>query len=198
MKSHFQFGRIFSGESYKGSRGYLRVQKKYEILRTVLYFGLSLSIFVMGYLTTKTRANLLTIVAVLGCLPACKSAVNMIMFLRFRGCSEESAERIAGYTEGLKGLYDMVFTSYDKNYQVAHITVKGNTVCGFTEDASFDEQAFCQHIDHILKLERYQDVTVKIFKEIDKYTSRLEQLKTLDADESHTEGILSALKSVSL
>ena len=77
-----QFKRMFSTDAYKGTSGYLRTQKNYEILRTVLYFAISLSLFIAGWVTTGSRENLLTIVAVLGCLPACKSLVEMFMFLR--------------------------------------------------------------------------------------------------------------------
>lgn len=193
-----QILRIFSNEKYKGRRNYLQTQKKYEIIRTVLYFGVSLSLFIAGYVATKSRLNLLTVVAVLGCLPASKSAVGMVMYLRYKGCSNANADTIEDHMDGLCGLFDMVFTSYDKNYQVAHITAKGNTVCGFTQDGKFAEQAFYKHIGDILKAENFKDVSIKIFHDVNKYTARLDQLRVLDAEESTTEGILNTLKSVSL
>lgn len=193
-----QILRMFSTENYKGTRGYIKSQKKYEILRTIIYFAISLSLLLAGILTTKSRLNLLTVVAVLGCLPACKSMVGMIMFLRYKGCSEENADVIEAHNKELDGLYDLVFTSYDKNFEVAHITVKGNTICGFTEDTKFDEQTFYKHIDGILKADSFKETTVKIFKDLKKYTERLEQLKDLSAEEKNTAGIISTLKSVSL
>ena len=69
-----QFKRMFSTDAYKGTSGYLRTQKNYEILRTVLYFAISLSLFIAGWVTTGSRENLLTIVAVLGCL--CSYAIR--------------------------------------------------------------------------------------------------------------------------
>lgn len=193
-----QLTRMFTTEKYKGSRNYLNSQKKYEVMRTVLYFAIALSLFIAGYLATKSRMNLLTIVAVLGCLPASKSAVGMIMFLRFNSCSAENADKIDPHMENLTGLYDMVFTAYDKNYRIAHITVKGNTICGFTEDPSYDEQAFYKHIGDILKVENFRDTSIKVFSDIQKYTNRLEQIKELDAAEGNTDGIINTLKSVAL
>ncbi len=190
--------RMFSTEKYKGCRNYLHTQKKYEVLRTVIYFGISLSLFIAGYAATKSRMNLLTVVAILGCLPASKSTVSMIMYLRYQSCSSESADSIAEHMEGLSGLFDMVFTSYDKNYRLSHITVKGNTICGFTEDVKFDEKAFYKHIGNILKVDNYRDTSVKVFRDLKKYTERLEQLKELDAEEGNTEGIINTLKSVAL
>ena len=194
-----QLLRMFSTESYKGTQNYLRTQKKYEIGRTVLYFGISLCLFIAGYIATKTRINLLTIVAILGCLPASKSAVEMIMYLRFKSCSHEYCDKInAHMDESMTGLYDMVFTTYDKNYQVDHLTVKGNTICGFSQDKNFREQNFSKHITDTLKTDHFTDVSVKIFTDIDKYVNRLEQLKQLDNDTTNTAGIVNTLKSVSL
>lgn len=193
-----QFLRIFSGTNYKGTRNYLRTQKKYEIIRTIIYFGISLSLFVAGWVATKERINLLTVVAILGCLPASKSAVSMIMYLRYQGCNQENGDTIEAHIEGLDGMFDMVFTSYDKNYQVDHITVKGNTICGFTQDKKFEEQSFNKHISTILKAENYRDISIKIFSDMNKYIERLEQLKELDTDKTHTLGIMNTLKSVSL
>ena len=79
--------RIFSTANYKGSRNYIDSQKKYEMIRTLLYFGISASLFLAGYFTTKTKVNVLTVVAVCGCLPASKSLVGTIMFLRYKSCS---------------------------------------------------------------------------------------------------------------
>lgn len=193
-----QLMRMFSNDKYKGTRNYLNTQKRYEVLRTILYFGISLSLFIAGYIATGDRMNLLTVVAVLGCLPASKSAVSMIMYLRYRGCSAENADRIEKHSRGLETLYDMVFTSYDRNYQVAHMTVKGNTICGFTQDKDFAEQAFYKHIGDMLKADNYKEASVKIFTDIQKYTERLEQMKELDAAEGNTAGIMHTLKSVSL
>jgi len=193
-----QLLRMFSKDKYKGTRNYIKTQKTYEILRTVIYFAISLSLFIAGYVATKSRMNLLTVVAVLGCLPACKSAVDMIMYLRYKGCSPENAEKIEASSQGLSTLFDMVFTSYNRNYQIAHMVVKGNTICGFTEEKDLKEQDFNKHITDILKVDGYKEVSVKIFSDLGKYMERLEQLKELDTDETHTQGIMKTLKSVSL
>lgn len=190
--------RMFSTTNYKGQRNYLDSQKRYEILRTVIYFAISLSLFIAGWIQTGKRENLLTIVAVLGCLPACKSVVDMIMFLKFKSCKAEDADKIEAHNEGLTGLFDVVFTSYDKNFAIDHLTVRGNTLCGFTKSNNFDEQAFYKHLDTLLKKDNFKDTTIKIFTDIRKYTDRLEQMKELPVDETTTAGIISTLKSISL
>lgn len=193
-----QLTRIFSAEKYKGTKNYINTQKKYEIIRTLLYFGISISLFVAGYIQTGRKTNLLTVVAVLGCLPASKSAVSVIMFLRFKSCGADAAARIEKYCQGMTCLYDMVFTSYQKNYVVSHLAIRGNTVCGYSEKPDFLENDFYKHIDHILKMDGHKDVTVKVFTDLKKYTERLEQMSGLEADEGRTEAVAATLKSVVL
>ncbi len=193
-----KISRMFLYDDYKGTRDYLKTQSRYEVARTLIYFGISLCLFIAGIVTTGDRMNVLTVVAVLGCLPACKSAIDAFMFLRYKGCSSENADAIEAHMEGLTGLYDRIFTAYDKNYQVAHITVKGNTLCGFTQDSKFDENAFNKHITTILQKDGFKEISVKIFSDINKYTARLEQLKELDVNEKNTSGIISTLNNVSL
>ncbi len=193
-----QLMRMFSTDKVKGSRGYLNSQKKYELLRTLLYFGISLSLFAAGYIQTGDRMNLLTVVAILGCLPASKSAVNAIMFLRFKSCSESAEEEIAAHSEGLNCIHDCVFTSYKKSYVVGHVTVCGNTVCGYSEDAKFEENDFYTHINELLRMDGHKDITVKVFTSLSKYMDRLEQMKALEKDEVKTGAVIATLKSVML
>lgn len=193
-----QLIRIFSTEKFKGTKDYINSQKKYEIIRTLLYFGISISLFAAGYIQTGRKANLLTIVAILGCLPASKSAVSAIMFLRFKSCGADAASEIEKHCQGLHVLYDMVFTSYQKNYVVSHLAVQGNTVCGYSGKPDFLENDYYKHIDNILKMDGLKDVTVKVFTDLKKYTDRLEQMKDLKADEGMTEAVIATLKSVAL
>lgn len=193
-----QIIRLFSSAGAKGTENYLKIQKKYEVLRTLLYFSVSAALFIAGYVQTKSRLNLLTVVAVLGCLPAGKSAVSAVMFFRFPGCLPENAARIKEHSQGLRALFDCVFTSYSKNFRVSHLAVRGNTVCGFTEDQNFAEQDFYKHIREILKLDGHSDITVKVFDSLSVYTERLEQMKSLPEEQKKTEAVLETLKSVML
>jgi len=196
-----EFGRLFSGEAAKGRRDYLSSQKKYEIIRTLIYFGISLAVFCLGYFSTKTKNNLLTIVAVLGCLPACKSLVGMIMFLRFQGLSKEKADLIEQLQLTIPQAFDMVFTTYQKNFSLGHLAVQKGQICGYTEQKDFSEAEFEKHITQVLNAEGIKNVSIKVFRDQDKYLERLADLKKkVDPDEKNDldEQILQVLKSVVL
>lgn len=193
-----QFKRLFSTDIVKGTRNYIKSQKKYEILRTLIYFFLSLSLFVAGYITTKSRENLLTVVAVVGCLPACKSLIGAIMFLRYKSCPKEAASEIEDHMDKLHGLYDMVFTSEKRNFVIDHLVVHGSNICGYSTQVNFPEKEFQTHMDGIMKSGGIKNYTFKVFTDLQKYTDRLDQLNALDAENKNITHILDTLKSVAL
>lgn len=190
--------RLFSLSAARGTKNYIDSQKNYEIARTLLYFAVSGSLFAAGWIQTGERINLLTVAAILGCLPASKSAVSAIMFLRFKSCAAETAAQIEAHSGGLLCLYDMVFTSYKKNFRVSHLAVCGATVCGYSEDQQFDENGFHQHIGPILEMDGRRGVTVKIFTDLPKYMDRLEQMRALDPEPAKSDAVAETLKSVAL
>ena len=170
---------------YKGGYGYIEYQKKFSIARTILFFAISLAVYGIGYFTTGSSKNLLTVVAVLGCLPSCKSAVNVVMFLRAVGCSASAHEKISEYDDKLTGFYDMYFTSYQKNFPISHMVLKGNMICAYAEDKNCDCNAGEKHIEQMLKQDGYKNMTVKIFDNLNKYIDRLSQLTELDIEDSN-------------
>lgn len=181
--------RIFSGEKYKGTFGYLDTQKVYEIIRTVLFYSISIAIFVTGYVTTGTKKNLLTIVAVLGVLPASKSLVSVIMFLRYKSFKEKID------CNGLLNAYDMIFTSEKINYRVSHLCVSDSCIIGYSDDPKFDENKFKDHVTSILAGENFKNITVKVFTDKKAYLYRISSLKP---SEGTDENVMTVLKQIVL
>lgn len=184
----------------KGCYGYLDRQRKLEILKTVVMFGISLALYAAGYITTKTNKNLLTLVAVLGCLPASKSAVSMIMFLRAKGCSAALKEKIEEHAKGLSQRFDLYLTSYAKNFQISHAVMKGRSLIGITEDSTFDENACGEHLKSMFAKNGFKNITVKIFKSESDYLERLDSLRASEIEDNaeFNEKVLSLLEDISL
>ena len=198
MNEKFSFKRMISSASAKGQRNYLNTQKKYEILKTAILFALPLALYITGYVATGSNVNYLTIVAVVGFLPACRSLVQTIMYLRYKSCPTELADKIDEEKGDLMNLFDCVFTAYQDSFKVDHLVVCGNTICGISTDKAFKEKEFQKHLDTILKADNIKNVTIKVFTDVDKYVERLGQLQSLESDEKLTLSIISTLLSVSL
>ncbi len=177
----------------KGSYGYIKNHRVVAALRTLLFFGVSIGLYVMGYVTTGSNKNLLTIVAVLGCLPACKSLVNLILFLKAEGCSEALRKAVSAYDERLTTFYDMYFTSYQNNYALSHMALRGSVLCGVTEDAKCDCNKAEKHLEQMLLQEGIKNITVKIYSNTDKYIDRLSQIINLGTEENRNQAQIAAL-----
>ena len=62
----------------KGQPGYIKWRKEKYLIGTIAEFAVVIALVVLGYVQTKTKLNLLTVVAVVGCLPASKMLVEFI------------------------------------------------------------------------------------------------------------------------
>ncbi len=166
----------------KGNYGYISAAKKRATLFTLFCLGVSLALFFVGWYTTGTKKNLLTVVAVLGCLPASKSIVNMIMLLKAKGCPKEVYEKIAPHIGNLTCLFDLQMTSYERTFPIDSITIESKNICGYASNPKCRTELAEQHIKKMLEQGGFKEYTVKIFTDLDKYTTRMMQLQT---DEPH-------------
>ena len=171
-------------KAIKGTYGYLQQKRNLVLIRTIIYFAIALALFFAGVITTGTRKNLRTVVAVLGLLPASKSFVNLVMYMRAKGCSLSAKEAITKAEGSLIGMYDMYFTSYKENFALSHMVVEGKNICGYTESSSCNCKDCEEHLETMLKQGGYKDLTIKIFTDLNKYCERLKQLNRLEHEKT--------------
>ena len=172
----------------KGSYEHAKYKRTVDIIITIFLFLLSLGLFVIGYVATGSKKNLLTIVAVLGLLPACKMVVDVIMCFRVNPVEESVKEGIDASIGKLYGLYHMYFTSYDKNFPIDHLVITSNSVIGLCSNPKFDEKLFITHLKDYMRKDGIKDITIKIFDDYNKYLNRLSEINNLD-DETTTVNI---------
>ena len=163
----------------KGNFGYIEYMRKFAIIRTVIALLICLAIFLTGLIIYHSNKSAFSIIAALGCLPAGLSAVNMIMYLRAHPCSRDAYEKIESHRHGLLIRYDLEMTSYEENYGIAAATVLDKNVCCFTEDKALDLNNCEKHIRNQIAQSGYTDYTVKVFKDINAFCNRLDQLEQI-------------------
>lgn len=184
----------------KGDFGYIENRKKRECLKTILMFLVPLALFFAGMMATKTRLNLLTVVAVLGMLPASKSAVLMIMYLKGHGISQKEYDDFEEQMGNLQKSYDNIFTAYDFSIEVPSLVVRAGNICGICNQKSKNLSQLEKHIETTLRQEGYH-VNCKIFDKKQQYLERLKSLRELEETEKEqatTLGILQVLHDISL
>lgn len=162
----------------KGNPGYLEYKKKVELIRTVIYFAIVAAIFFLGYSQTHTKKNLLTIVAVVGCLPASKALVGVITRFPYPSIAAIRAEEIRSKTRHITVIYDMIITSREKVMPMSCIVLSGNTIFGYTDSEKVDLKYAATHIRGILNQNQFPEASVKI---LNNYTAFLARAEGLDS-----------------
>lgn len=182
-----------------GDYEYFNQKRVREIIKTIILFAVPLSLFVAGYLATNTKTNLLTIVAVLGLLPASKSCVDMILYLRFHGCSKEDHELLKDAMDAfdLKA-YGLVFTSYQRSYEVAGCIVKNGYVCGYLTNHKDMYEDLEKHITQIAKQDG-QKATVAMYEKAEDFLERIKVLSEKETENEETDkNLMTLLYQISL
>jgi len=166
----------------KGSYGYTDAHKKAQLLKTLIYFMLPLALFLAGYITTKTKNNYFTIFALVGCLPACKELVNVLMFRNRRSMPRELYEEIEAHAKGMETAYELVLTTYEKNYPLHCVTVCGNEAVGYTTKRDLDHRKVEEHIASVLK-KNGLSVHVHIFTDLKQFLDRVDALAVKEKED---------------
>lgn len=182
----------------RNDKGYLESKRKSEIIKTMIYFAVPVALLIAGIMATKTKMNLLTIVAVLGMLPASRSLVTTIMYIKSKGISDQDYEQISELSQPLTGSFDNVFTTYEKTYEVPSVVVRSGNVCGYVAKEYKTLEPLEKHLATCIKKEGYS-VNVKIFETIDAYKTRLISINKLEETEQEKDlAILQILHEISL
>ena len=188
----------FFNKYEKGEYPYAKYNMKKTWIVTCFLYALSASIYIMGYVTTHTNKNLLTIVAVLGILPASKSMISAIMNSRVKTVDESLKNSIDEKMDGLSGMYHLYLTSYDNNFYLAHCVVTNDSLICFTDDKKFSVKAFDEHIKKHLKIEGVDGILIKVFDNKEAYLNRLEQLHDITHNKNCNKKVYDLLKAISL
>lgn len=157
----------------KGDYGYFAAEKKRRLLITAVLFAVPLAIFFSAWIYHGSRLTVWTVVAVVGCLPACKSMVGLIMILRCRPMDEKLYQKIHAHAGALVMSYEMYMTFYEKSAFIDAFAVCGNQVVGYSSDPKIDAEFMAQEAQKIIRKNGYK-VTVKILKELRPYLERLD------------------------
>lgn len=165
----------------KGNPGYIEKRKQNRILKTVLQFGIVIALLILGVAQTNTRLNLLTLVAVLGCLPASKSLVEVIMLFPHHSIEMAKADEIREKTSDITAVYDLVFTSEKHIMPVDCVVISDNTICGYASNKKTDIAFAEKHVKQILYANQFTNVSVKIFDNYNAFVSRAGEMNKLAA-----------------
>lgn len=172
----------------KGNYGYVRYEKKRRLLVTLGMFAMPLIILIAGLIICKgNKNNIFTVIAVVGCLPGCKSVVGLIMMMMQKPIAAKAYDTIREHAGKLQMVYEMYFTKEKDSLMVDAVAVCGYEVVGYTSQAKSRRQIeeLEVHIGKLLRANGYKN-HVKIFDQMNPFLDRLDSLnrnfEKLEAD----------------
>lgn len=191
----------------KGEWGYIDYQRKRVMLITLVLYVCAIGMYLLGYLTLHTNKSIWSVLAILAVLPASKSMVNLIMFLRFRSLDKEDYLKYADAVRDAPAIYEAPFTTYEKTFYIESLACINNTVSvcylgkpSKKNDHNSDMKMLNDHLINVLKNDGFKDCTVKIFDSQKGYCERLngmnENMET--KDRSRDLAVINTLRSVVL
>ena len=160
----------------KGEPGYITRHKKAVIIKATFEFAIVIALLLLGWFQTHTRLNVLTIVAVLGCLPASKGLVEVIMILPHKSIDPTLVLKVQDVSPSLCVAYDMVMTSEKHIMPIDCVVISDNTVCGFSSSKKIDLSFAQKHIKQYLYANQYTDVSVKVFGDEIAFLKRVKEM----------------------
>ena len=174
----------------KGQFGYIKHRRIFHLVLALVMYAMAIILYFAGIKATGDNKNLLTIAAILGCLPASQSLVTSILGFRAKYCTTEDKEQIEKRIESnMLSVYDLYFTTYDKNYPVCHIVMKNNCLCGLMEVSKHSTNDLETYLEETFAKNGIKGVSIKIFekKQSEKDLKRLEELAKLENSKSAME-----------
>ncbi len=184
--------------SLKGTFGYVRKQRNFEIVKTLVLYAMAFGIFFIGLFTLGTKKSLWSVFAVLALLPACKSLVGVIMLARFKSLTDGEYERYSQAAGDVPALYENILTTGERTFFVPVICIAGGCVTLYYPDKK-DETELRDHIVHVMTNAGH-NVTVKVFTDEDAFVTRAGELRKKYKDENgaFATKVANTIKAVSL
>lgn len=149
----------------KGKAGYLAEKKKRLGLQALAEFAVVALILIIGYVITKTRLNIFTVVAIVGCLPAARVLVEFIAMFPYKSIEGKVQREIDEKGALLTRAYDMVITDGEHIMPVSAVAISNHKVFGYAPNPKTDPELAAAYIKQLLKKTGLEPSTVKVFAE---------------------------------
>ncbi|HEY9574756.1 MAG TPA: hypothetical protein VIR32_04415 [Lachnospiraceae bacterium] len=159
----------------KGDWGYIKRAKKKTLLLDLFLFAVPLGIFFSAWGYHGSRLTIWTVIAIVGCLPACKVLVNLLLLLPQKSILEEDYKVYHKAGADLTMLYELFVTGYEKNAFLDALAICGNQIVAFSRNKKENIRYQEKEIEKILRGNGFK-VRVKIVDKKDVFLDRLASL----------------------
>lgn len=177
--------------------GYIKKQKKVNLIWLLAYVLIGIVIFLIGFFWTHTRANIFTVAAVLMVLPAAKRIVALVVMLPRKGVEKERFDRVREAAGECVLLTDYVFTSTEKIMNLDFVLIKNGNVLGVTAPSKQDVEYMKKYLeDSVHKVA--PSFRVKVLDSDEQLVKQLSRLTQIEAEPEREEKVVEYLRSLAV
>lgn len=136
----------------KGTNGYIDNKKLLQSLYVLFILAVAIGLFVIGYVSTGSSQNLLTVVAVLAVLPGAKALIHLFLFVPHRTFDTQRFQTLAELAgEGVHVYSDLVFTSPQHVMHLDFLCIYGQECIGYVEKESRTTKYIAEYFTESMK-----------------------------------------------
>ncbi|NDL66329.1 hypothetical protein [Anaerotalea alkaliphila] len=117
----------------RGDFGYMEGEKRKKLHQSLLFTALFMGAYLVGHVTTGSRANAMTLASALLILPAAQYFTRYLLFTRYRPGTREQFGRVEGLAEGAALLCDMIMVRNKQTVFFQYILVNDRVLVGVIE-----------------------------------------------------------------
>ena len=197
---------------HKGEAGYIAYERFIRLVKSIVLLAVPLSAYAAAWIVTGTNKNVISVLSLVCCIPACMSIVSLIMVYTIRPLPAKNYEEILRHAEGLTMGYELYLTNGDKNALLDAVCVCGNTITALATYKDPDRKAAAEHIENVIRAEGFtvhanvMDSLPKFLERLDSFAKHRDELRAgvKEAKDSRIPGVtgealyLTYLKNVSL
>ena len=181
----------------KGEYGYIDSMKKTTLVKTLVLFLASACVFFSGYMAFGKKENIVTVFAVLLVLPASRSLVNAIMFMRFSSGDRSLYEKAREKADLSRCFFDSILTlERGGSYMVPMYYCNPGEIFVILPGGSKDREGIKSHLESMLKKNGHK-YSVRIVDNTERFFSTLPKNAKAEADDE-TKEVLELIGAISL
>ena len=159
----------------KGEAGYIRYERFIRLVRTLALFAIPFIAFLAATLYYGTNKNMISVIAMVGMLPACMMAVSLIMVYTIRPIDGKLLARIREHAGSLTMAYELYLTNGDKNTLLESAAVCGDQIVGLSTYKNPGRKDAEAHIMNTCRSAGFR-AGAAILTDPEKYLERLDSL----------------------
>ncbi len=172
----------------KGERGYIDSQHRSSLVRFLIPCVITVILTLCTWIIFPQYGMVFLVLAVISAIPTAMTAVNLIMFMRFKSINDEDYNRIEEARGNIPVFYDSVITTSEKSYFLPCIGVQNKNTYLLIPDEIKDPEPLLRHLNLMSKKNGFKEWNIKSLKGTDEFIKKLkavssQNLKVLKKDE---------------